>query len=48
MKHRIYWVHLDGLASRVEAQALADRLRGQLGITSTSISLRQNAPGGRR
>jgi len=34
-----YWVHLDGLPSRVEAQALADRLRGQLGITSTSISL---------
>jgi hypothetical protein len=34
-----YWVHIDELPDRIEARALADRLRGQMGITQTSISL---------
>lgn len=35
----VYWVHIDDLPDRIEARALASQLRGQLGITQTSISV---------
>ena len=35
----VYWVHIDDLPDRTEARALATRLKGQMGITQTSISI---------
>lgn len=34
----VFWVYLDALPSRSEARALAHRLRGQMGITETSVT----------
>jgi len=34
---RVFWVYLGGMPNRVEALALAHRLRGRMGITETSV-----------
>jgi cell division septation protein DedD len=34
----VFWVYLEALPNRSEARALAHRLRGQMGITETSVT----------